>query len=45
LRERLAEFNVLSLMHKVELSRATMGLIANLEHELKAELAKSLKKN
>ena len=45
LRERLAEFNVLSLMHKVELSRTTMGLIANLEHELKAELAKSLKKN
>lgn len=45
LRERLAEFNVLSLMHKVELSLATMGLIANLEHELKAELAKSLKKN
>lgn len=45
LRERLAEFNVLSLMHNVELTRATMGLIANLEHELKAELEKSLKKN
>lgn len=45
LRERLAEFNVLSLMHNVELTRTTMGLIANLEHELKAELEKSLKKN
>lgn len=45
LRDRLAEFNVLSLMHNVELPRATMGLIENLEHELKAELAKSLKKN
>ena len=36
---------VTKLFNDIEFSIATMGLIANLEHELKAELAKSLKKN
>ena len=45
LRQRLAEFRALSYMGKVELSRATMILVENLEHEIHQELEKAVKKN
>ena len=45
LRQRLAEFRALSCMGKVELSRATMILVENLEHEIHKELEKAVKKN
>ena len=45
LRNRLAEFRALSYMGRMELSRATMILMTNLEHEIHEEIEKSTKKN
>lgn len=45
LRQRLAEVRALSYMGRMELSRATMILMTNLEHEIHEEIEKSTKKN